>query len=260
MNKQILPVLRMVICFLAFTLTLNSCKTTKVIDKKVDEKSEEYLLSKLTNKEINFDWFTSKAKIKYKDDNTGITVTSTIKMKKDSLVWMNVKKFGLEVARVMITPDSVYVMDRFNREYYVEDIGYVERLYNIPSDLSTIQNILMGKAVILTKDNLSSKTLPDAYIITANDQKLENEYWLDNTTLLLKKMLLKDRLDKRTINLDLQEYDALNEQQKFSYLRKLNMNSQETGNVDVEIKFSNVKINVPDEIRFEIPKRYTRVN
>ena len=73
-------------------------------------------------------------------------------------------------------------------------------------------------------------------------------------------MLLRDRLDKRTIDLDLQAYEVLNEQQKFSYLRRLNMNSQETGNVDVEIKFSNVKINVPDEVRFEIPKRYTRVN
>lgn len=260
MSKQILPLLRLVICFFAFTLTLNGCKTTKVVEKKVDEKSEEYFLGKLMSEEINFDWFTAKAKIKYNDENTGITVSSSIKMKKDSLVWMNVKKFGLEVARVMITSDSVYVMDRFNREYYVEDIAYVERLYNIPSDLSTIQNILMGKAVIFTKDNLSSKSLPDAHIIKANNQQLENEYWLDYSSFLLKKMLLRDRLDKRTIDLDLQAYEVLNGQRKFSYLRKLHMNSQETGKVDVEIKFSNVKINVPENIRFDIPKRYTKVN
>ncbi|MCI5080833.1 MAG: DUF4292 domain-containing protein [Saprospiraceae bacterium] len=257
-NTQLLTRI-LAVCLLASTAF--ACKTTKVVKEKEKlEKDSDYLLNQLLEKELDFEWFSAKARISYQDDAQGITVSSTIRMKKDSLVWLNVKKLGFEIARVLITPDSVHVMDRFNKEYYVEGIDYVEKMYNIPSDLGTIQNMLMGKAIVLTKENLKTRLDTDAYFISGQNQQLENQFWLGSTDLLLQRTLLKDKNAARTIRLDYQEYGELDDARKFSYLRKLNMDSQETGRVDVEINFSNVEINVPKQIRFEVPSRYTRLD
>ena len=247
--------------FCLLLLTVWSCKSTKIFnEEKKEERNSSYLLDKLQKEQADFDWFSAKAKIRYDGEDQGLSVSSTIRMRKDSVVWMNVKKFGLEIVRVLIKRDSVYVMDKFNREYYVEDISYIEKAYNIPADLGTIQDIIMGKAVFLTRDNLKSKLLNNSYQIVGQNTQRENQYWLNGTSLLLERMVLRDKVDERTINLDLQDYKDLDDDQKFSYLRKLNMKSQDTGNTDIEIKFSSVEINVPKNIRFEIPRRYKRVD
>ena len=59
--------------------------------------------------------------------------------------------------------------------------------------------------------------------------------------------------------MSLDGYDDTPDKQKFSYLRLLNLNGEETGKINVELKFSEVELNVPKSLPFEIPVRYLRV-
>ena len=106
---------------LAFLFLLGtSCKSPIFLGKKTDkDSSADALVEHLVENQVKAEWMYAKAKLRYDDKYQGFGASATIQMRKDSLLWMNIKKFGLEVARVQITPDSIYILDRINNEYYI---------------------------------------------------------------------------------------------------------------------------------------------
>jgi hypothetical protein len=62
----------------------------------------------------------------------------------------------------------------------------------------------------------------------------------------------------RQLNLDFEEYNQTPDKQDFSYLRKLSFNSQETGKVEVGIQFSQVTLNVPTTMPFDVPAKFKK--
>ena len=84
-------------------LFLTSCKSKQVISNQdIPKKSTRFLLKKMNQQEVDVDWFSSKAKIKYSDQYDRIGATANIRMRKDSVLWMNVKKAGVEAFRIKI--------------------------------------------------------------------------------------------------------------------------------------------------------------
>jgi hypothetical protein len=65
---------------------------------------------------------------------------------------------------------------------------------------------------------------------------------------------------RREVDLFLEDYQPVGTEQNFSYLRQIKVDSRTLGEAAIEINFSNVEINVPQEVRFSIPPRYTRVD
>ena len=87
---------KLLLCFMA--LFCFSC--TKVLqDKlsnKVSDKSISTIKQKLIARQLDFDWFGATAKIKYADDENQFSFVANIRMKKDSILWMRLKKLNIE--------------------------------------------------------------------------------------------------------------------------------------------------------------------
>ncbi len=240
-------------------ILLSSCGTSKRLGKaEKDYNSPDYLLKNLITNQVSADWFSARAKINFQDEYTAVGASATIRMKKDSAVWVSVKKLGFEVGRALITQDSVYIIDRLNNTYDIRDLHYLEKTYNIPANLDIVQAILLGNPVFFSTKDFQSKQEELAYHLFGKDEKMESHYWLGKKNLELHKMSFDDMRQNRKIHLKLEDYQQLQQNQKFSYFRILEMNSQETGNIKVEIKFSQLELNSPKDISFEIPKRYAR--
>jgi D-serine dehydratase len=58
----------------------------------------------------------------------------------------------------------------------------------------------------------------------------------------------------------LDDYKALESKQQFSYFRDLNIQSAETGNLHVTLSFNQIQFNLPVNLRFDIPQRYSGGN
>lgn len=246
--------------FLASLLLLAACKTSKgTVAAPKNKETPDYLLKKMAANQINADWFSAKAKIRYEDEERSVSITSTIKLKKDSVLWMNVKKLGIELARLLVTPDSIFILNRFENSYVAEELQMVERLYNLPANLNVLQSILLGNPIFLTMRNWTSEIKGTNHYLQSVDTRNQNNYWLSPQDFLLQQMELADKQNARAVNLKFDEYVTLIGDKKFSYIRKLELKSPDTGDVLVDLEFSNVQINTPEEIRFEIPSRYTQI-
>lgn len=84
------------------------------------------------------------------------------------------------------------------------------------------------------------------------------EYLIGTSDFLLKKMAFKDLRNDQEMSALLEGYEDLEGEQKFSYIRNLMLESKYSGQANVTLQFSNIELNVPKPIKFDIPSRYTR--
>jgi len=251
----------LVLCLLVIVLTAPACKTIKKItNRDTEEFSASVLRQQLIGHQVKADWLEGKAKIGFEGLGQKVGATASIKLRKDSLLWMNVKKLGFEVARVQVTKDSVYMINRLSNQYLVKDLDYLEKQYNLPADFNTLQALILGNPIFFVKRNMQAENTAEAHHLFAEENGKSNHFWMMPEKFSLTKMSFEDNMANRSLALLLQEYTETPDNQNFSYLRNIDLNSRETGQVNIEIAFSKVVLNEPTAFRFEIPKRYTRVD
>ena len=240
---------------------MTSCKSKKVIptNQDISEKSTTFLLKALGKNKIEADWLTAKAKINYQDDNEKIKFTSYIRMRKDSVIWFVAKKAGVEAVRVQITTDSVYIINRQAKEYTIKGLSFFEEKYNMPSSFEAIQTMLLGNVLYLSNLKPDSEIKNNQHRLYVEKDNVRAEYWMDGTNYQLNEMQFSDVRNDQTFRITFDDYEEIEDEQIFSYFRNLTVSGKNTNNIDMDIKLSDVKINEPKNIKFEIPKRYKKV-
>ncbi|MCB0637780.1 MAG: DUF4292 domain-containing protein [Lewinella sp.] len=246
---------------LSLALLASSCGPGRELTRRnrIEVLAGPELLDRVVRNQLQAETLDGKARIQYDDGSFSMGVTASIKMIKDSLIWMSVKKFGFEVARAMITQDSLYVLDRINNEYAVEPLSYIEDRYNLPGNLGMMQQVLLGNPVFLTTANPESTLEADTYRLTASSGSRRNELWLSAADYQLQRLAVSDEAENRSLDMSYDAYADAGLNRDFSYLRMLEVDSDETGNARITIEFNQVDFDVPTEIRFDVPSRYQRM-
>ena len=258
MKLTIPTILIMVGLFLGLSF-LSSCSATrkggKVAKKEMDT---DFLLKQLARQMLQPEWFSARTNIDYDDGSQSFSATATIRIRRDSLLWLSIKKLGFELARVQVTQDSVYVLDRINNEYMIEGLGYLSESYGLPASLTQLQDVILGNPVFFDSKGLQIEPMGPSYHLMGRGLPVESDYWVDANGFLLRKMSFNDKGNGQQVIMFLEDYGEAADNQKFSYLRRLEMESNNSEKAKVAMKFSKLDTEAPKNIRFEIPDRYTR--
>ena len=149
-----------------FSLALFSCKTTRQINKVIapkdsttvfDNKSAEDSI-KLVNETlkafdahyIDFKTFSAKIKVDIEDSKgKQPDLVAVIRMIKDSAIWISLSAsiLNVEVYRVLITKDSVILLNKLEREVQYRTLDYLQEVADIPIDFKTLQDLIVGNPV-----------------------------------------------------------------------------------------------------------------
>lgn len=217
-------------------------------------------LNVMVRNQVQAEWMDASARLSFDDGDMSIGGTATIKMQKDKVIWMSVKKFGFEVARAMVTTDSLFILDRFNKEYSAEPISYIAERFKLPADLAMLQQILLGNPVFLTREAPKALAADNTLRWSAQGQGTQNEFWFLLPDYQLERMEVKQGDKTRALAIQLLDYQDAGANRDFSYLRKIAVDSRETGKAEIEIEFTQVELNVPTDFEFSIPERYERMS
>src|SRR5580704_149219 len=71
--------------------------------------------------EIDFGYLHGKARLNYKDDKKELEVKATVRIRKDSVIWMTLSMIGIQGGKALINQDSVTIVKSVDKEYYVFD-------------------------------------------------------------------------------------------------------------------------------------------
>ncbi len=244
-----------------------SCKSSsKAGTQKLKKKSARFLVKKLDQHKNDFEWFAAKAKIDYEDQNFSQHFTSNIRIRKDSVIWMNIKKLGVEAARVLVRPDSIFVINRLDKSYIANSLENLPFDFGLPPSIeeqdvfSVFQSVLYADPIwFLQRSDLEAKIKAKQYLLTGKSDFLNVKYFINGYDFVLESLNLKEAKGNQSLSIDFDSYNVI-EEHNFPYFRRLNFSGNDNVKVDVEMKFSKVQINEEKNIKFEIPPHYTRLD
>ncbi len=250
-----------------FLFSFSACKTArKAKTVNLKNKSSKFILKRLADHRFDAEWLSAKLKITYSDDYQTRKMTANIRMRKDSIIWMNVKKMSVEAARIKITPDSIYAIDRLNKEYFVKDLSFLEKEYNIPSrksgpsNFKVLQEVIFGNPIFFDGSQLKSTINTSFYQLDNENDDFNSQYLVDGISFFLTQMSFQEKHSRQNLKATFERTTEMEEYPNFSYFRNFILFSDNIGNVSVDVKFSKLEINSPKTIRFEIPSHYTKLD
>lgn len=105
-------------------------------------------LEAIRSKQVNFNTFSGKAKTKLDIDGNGNDVTLNVRIQHGKKIWVSVTALlGIEVARAVITPDSILVLNRLQGMYIQKPFGFVYQYAPQQVSYTTLESLLTGNAV-----------------------------------------------------------------------------------------------------------------
>lgn len=214
------------------------------------------IVGKLETQRINFATFSAKVKMDYDGSEGNGQATVYLRMHKDSVIWLSLTgALGIEGFRVMITPDSVKVMNKLEKIIQYRRISYLQELTGVPVDFHNLQDILIGNAVYLDSNIISYQVSGDNLLILMAGNVFKNLLTIDKNSF----QLLHSKLDdinparNRTADITYENYDKVNGY-FFSTARKISVAEQ--AKLDVNLEFKQYDFDKAQTFPFNIPKNY----
>ena len=115
------------LCFIFVVVIFFACSATKElkVKKKVRLISDSKLYNNIIDSSLNYSAIYFK-KFSVSVDNNGKknSYKGVMKIQRDSAIWISMTApLGIEVARILITQDSVKFIDRYHKEYFKGDFN-----------------------------------------------------------------------------------------------------------------------------------------
>ncbi len=167
------------ICLLLF-LTLGACKSRKKTQQsatapqtmpvedtanircRLDFKNARSLSRYVRDNAFRFDWVTAKAEVETNIDGKEENFDIKLSIKKDSAMLISIRYLlGLEVAKVLITRDSVRFVNYVSKNYFRGDFNYINNLLNADLDFDLLQAVLFGNSAEYLDDETKLKPVTD---------------------------------------------------------------------------------------------------
>ncbi|MDR1725462.1 MAG: DUF4292 domain-containing protein [Bacteroidales bacterium] len=72
-----------------------------------------------------------------------IPFSGTLRLQKDSVIWVSVSSLGFEVARLLLREDSVFALNKLEKEVLIGDYKTFEKQFGLPLSFSIAQKALL---------------------------------------------------------------------------------------------------------------------
>ncbi|HAD12698.1 MAG TPA: hypothetical protein DCF33_09700 [Saprospirales bacterium] len=242
----------------------SGCRRKSVSDansEAIEVKSASFLKKKLTSaSKDDVDAINAQAKVYIEGNGQSITATANLIWIRDSIMWLNVKKFGLEAARALITKDSVYLLNRLEKTYSVKELESLQREYSLPAGFELIQSLLLATPWFFPDMQLEADVKDGNHRLTGANGNYAADYRMDADAYRLRKEIFMQPRNAQTVSVSFDQYKKDSKAGWFPYLRTMDAFSPETGEMHISIELNELEVNAPKSYRFEIPKHYEKVD
>ena len=246
MNKLI------VFCLIGI-IGLSSCnrKVGAIFGKKSD---------KLEVVDPEFEYMSAKAKFSYDDGKKSVSATANFRIKKDSLIWISVSPaLGIEVARVLIDPEKVRILDKLNKHFYEYTFQELSIEYDFDFNFQMMQSVILGNLVEPYRKQRVEK-MDNYFTYTASKGVYLYQNYIGTSSMKLEKVQVFDEGTKNTISVNYSDFILVNSQifpNEISAV--IDYDASNKPNTEVEISYSRMAIeDGPIGFPFSVPSKYER--
>lgn len=236
-------------------MSVRRADTTMVMDNealKIIQKSQE--------NRLDYDWFSSRIKVEYNDNNLSQEFTAAVRMRRDSVLWISLQgPFGIEGGRIMITRDSIFMINKISGEYMRQPISYLAKVMPVQTDLPQLQDFLLGYYLLFAGAKPEYRGMQDSlHFIQAESPQFRYQSRIYPQNYTLAKSVLTDKMLSQQMYITFEGYSK--EQGKpFSNERSIDI-KQGSKSMNLHLIFTKIKVNEVMSFPFDIDPAMREVN
>ncbi len=214
------------------------------------------MLDKVNRNKIDFNTFSAKIKVQYVGQETDQNATAYLKMRKDSIILIQlVGPLGIVGLQAKITKDSVILVNKIDKYVQRRSINYVTDVTDIPFDFTTLQDLIIGNPLFISKNVVSYKNANNQLLVLMIGNFFKNLITLETSNYkpLHSKLDDVDAQRNRTCDITYSNYENKGD---FHFATYRSVSVSEKFKLDVYLDFKQYSFNEPLNFSFAIPKNY----
>ena len=210
---------------------------------------------------ITYDWVSYQMKISLEKEEEKLSFQCFFVNRIDSIIYLNLNRSGIELARVVLTPDSVIYVNKLEHEYYAGGYVFLRRVFGMPLDFDMVQSLLNGVDFKNFDDSLH-RVEEDGKLYYVAPQRAnrqgtvaimqsieigEGGIILDNDITDLKSM--------RDFDIEYEDYTIID---SIPFFTKFEV-EMEADEVEMEVSLKNIRFNVAGPTAIRIPENFKEI-
>ncbi|NJN41940.1 MAG: DUF4292 domain-containing protein [Flammeovirgaceae bacterium] len=211
--------------------------------------------------QIDFDYMQGKARLQIRDSNKEREVKATIRIRKDSVIWMNFTVVGVQGGKALINKDSITILSNVDKEYFVFEYKELSKRYNFHIDYSVIQAAILGN-LLQTRNPLNEIQQFEGYNLLVQKQGVVTiKNFINAASTKIEKIELTESDNANSLLINYRNFQPVGDK-IFPYFEEINLNyKSQTGllNNIITIEFNKVEVGGKElNFPFNIPRKYDR--
>jgi hypothetical protein len=279
-------------------LSLAACKSGRPIvlgNREVPARSVEKILERvLAHKRTDIRYYSAKANVDLLLPDGSKGFKAQVRSVKDSAALVSlVPALGIEVARVLLTPDSLKFLDKLHDQYFVGDTAAAKKKFGLQPSLALLQQALLGEPIGLDPEEKYRNDREDGqYVLTSKERRrfvraaedispgdtlardrdmgerrLERtlrraeekdavvfRYWIEPDSFQVTRVQITDLARDQTADV---RYDLRGGAEEHHLPTLINITLTEPGRqASGTLELSRITVNEPLQLNFKIPEKY----
>jgi len=247
---------------------LPACKSVKLLTKKsLVVMPFSQLYQKMEKSVPSFSYLSTKLSVSYqKGEKEPVKFRAQIRMKDDSIIWMSiVPAMGIEAARVVLTADSVKLLNRMKKNYVLGTYHLLDSLMHTSINYDMLQSVLLGNSVSYPLADSSVSIDRQRYLLSmkmripakdalSGNHTLTQKVWLDPETFNIKELYLSESgMKNQALHVFYDEYQNIDGR---IIPLKMQIVIDTNQKIIINITYKRTEIDVLHGFPFIIPRKY----
>jgi hypothetical protein len=213
-------------------------------------------LAVIKSHQVNYNTFAGRANTKLDIDGNSNDVTLNIRISRDKKIWVSITALlGIEVARAVITPDSIKVVNKLQGLYFKKPFSFIYQYASRQVNYKTIECLLVGNAMPeLLTENSSIKNDMGNVILSGNLQELMYSLML-GTNMRVTQFNLSNVNEGQALLVNNSNFIQATNRLVPSKIDILSTIKDKK--IQVNLRYTKVDFDQQLDFHFNIPERYT---
>lgn len=244
---------------LSLLLIISSCKTTRNLsDTNYSGKmTKEVALQKIKENAIDFKYLNANLNIDVDSEPFTGSLNGKLRVIKDSVIWMSFSKFGFEGARVMLTKDSIFMVERIQKTFVRKSLSEASEDVEFELSYNMFQDFLIGQPFLEAELISINPVAKDSLLILPQIDNFIIAHLFELSNFNIVKSNYESIRDGIKAELSYGEYEQIDEGKNFSYFRTFIFEDEDGPQAEGSVKFIKPELNIEKSINFSIPDHYT---